>query len=247
MVVAPLATVTALLVVAVRPSAAWAWTASVCAPLLSVVVSSCLPVAVEHVRGDVLGPLHGAVDQEVDRADRRPARRGGPRHRAGERGAVGDAGGNGEETEVRRRRWRRWRRVLAVARSSPSPTGWSHGRCRRHGRPSPSACAVRPEATSCRSWPAGSPPNWYGAVWIRPLGRSVDQEFDSVRCPGRTTPSTSPGRTGSCGHPAVEPSTEDDTVSPDSVLEAELAPVSETASTETAINSSAKRECGFTR
>jgi len=32
-----------------------------------------------------------------------------------------------------------------------------------------------------------------------------------------------------------------------SVLEAELAPVSEMASTETAINSSAKRECGFTR
>ena len=46
---------------------------------------------------------------------------------------------------------------------------------------------------------------------------------------------------------SVEPSIEDDTVSPVSVLEAELAPVSEMASTETAINSSAKRECGFTR
>ena len=46
---------------------------------------------------------------------------------------------------------------------------------------------------------------------------------------------------------SFEPSIEDDTVSPLSVLEAELAPVSETASTETAINSSAKRECGFTR
>ena len=42
--VAPLATVTALLVVAVRPSAAWALRASVCAPLLSVVVSS-VPLA----------------------------------------------------------------------------------------------------------------------------------------------------------------------------------------------------------
>ena len=46
---------------------------------------------------------------------------------------------------------------------------------------------------------------------------------------------------------SFEPLIEDETVSPDSVLEAELAPVSETASTETAINSSAKRECGFTR
>ena len=41
--VAPLATVTALVVVAVRPSAAWAWRASVWAPLLSVVVSSLPP------------------------------------------------------------------------------------------------------------------------------------------------------------------------------------------------------------
>jgi hypothetical protein len=41
--VAPLATVTALVVVAVRPSAAWAWRASVWAPSLSVVVSSLLP------------------------------------------------------------------------------------------------------------------------------------------------------------------------------------------------------------
>ena len=45
---------------------------------------------------------------------------------------------------------------------------------------------------------------------------------------------------------SFEPSIEDDTVSL-SVLEAELAPVSEIASTETAINSSAKTECGFTR
>ena len=45
---------------------------------------------------------------------------------------------------------------------------------------------------------------------------------------------------------SFEPSIEDDTVSL-SVLEAELAPVSEIASTETAINSSAKKECGFTR
>ena len=42
------------------------------------------------------------------------------------------------------------------------------------------------------------------------------------------------------------PSIEDDTVRSLSVLEAELAPVSETASPETAINSSAKTECGFT-
>ena len=41
--VLPLATVTEMLVVAVRPSAAWAWRASVWAPLLSVVVSSLPP------------------------------------------------------------------------------------------------------------------------------------------------------------------------------------------------------------
>jgi len=38
----------------------------------------------------------------------------------------------------------------------------------------------------------------------------------------------------------------DDTVRSLSVLEAKLAPVSEIAKTETAINSSAKAECGFT-
>jgi len=41
-----------------------------------------------------------------------------------------------------------------------------------------------------------------------------------------------------------EPPIEDDTAK---VLEAELAPVSEMASIETAANSSTKRECGFTR
>jgi hypothetical protein len=45
---------------------------------------------------------------------------------------------------------------------------------------------------------------------------------------------------------SFEPSIEDDTVSPLSVFEAKLAPVSEMASTETAINSNGKRECGFT-
>ena len=68
--------------------------------------------------------------------------------------------------------------------SSPSRTGSWHGRCRRRGRPSPSACAVRPKATSCRACPP-DPPELVRGGLIRPLGRSVDQEFESVRCPGR--------------------------------------------------------------
>jgi hypothetical protein len=53
-------------------------------------------VAVEHVGGYVLRPLHDAVDQEVDFVDGRAARSGRPGQRTGERGAVGDAGRDGE-------------------------------------------------------------------------------------------------------------------------------------------------------
>ena len=94
--------------------------------------------------------------------------------------------------------------------------------------------------------PAGSPPNWYGAVG------SVHLDDPSIRNsilfgvpPDDAVHVTWPDRVMLSS--SFEPLIEDETVSPDSVLEAELAPVSETASTETAINSSAKRECGFTR
>ena len=95
--------------------------------------------------------------------------------------------------------------------------------------------------------PAGSPPNWYGAelsvhVVVPSIMKSI---LSAVVPPEDAVQVTWPERV--MWSSSFEPSIDDETVNPFSVLDAELDPVIEMASAATATKNSAKTARGFTR